>query len=44
MGFHILKGAVCTGDIGKLIVALKCIYECRDLSDMAVFQFSIYYK
>ena len=38
MGFHILKCAVSTGDIGKLILVLKIVYYCCNLSDVAIFQ------
>ena len=42
MGFHILKCAASTGDIGNQILELKTVYQCSDLSDLAIFQFSIY--
>ena len=38
MGFHILKGAAFTGDIGKEILELKTVYKCSQPSDMAGFQ------
>ena len=36
--FQILNGAASTGDLINLILAIKIVYLCCDLSGMAIFQ------
>ena len=37
-GFQILNGAASTGHLTNVILAIKIVYWCSDLSDVAIFQ------